>query len=433
MPATLTGPAAVARYLARRQAPGPWRLAGDCGRDYAGAVVIPALAERATLPATLAGLAANPLRELSRWLVVVVVNNRVNAGTAERDDNRRLRSWLAAGQAPPALRLAWVDAAAPGLELPRGEGVGLARKIGCDLALERLDWSGASPLLAMLDADTLVDSAYLPALAGHFSTAAAGAAVLPFVHQAGATAAIDAAITRYELYLRGHLLGLTLAGSPYAFHTIGSTIACRGEAYLRAGGMNRRQAGEDFYFLQQLAKTCGVETLAGTLVQPSARPSPRVPFGTGPSVREQLAGHGKIITCHAAAAYRVLATWLALAAATGPETPGERLLQQAMAAAPELGRFLAEEKLATVWDRLRATHRRASHLGRAFHGWFDALKTYRLLRYLGTAGRPPGPPETALPPLLDWAGLEPATEPGRQLALLRHIQNRPGDRPAGRG
>jgi len=47
---------------------------------------------------------------------------------------------------------------------------------------------------------------------------------------------------------------LQQAGSPYAYHTIGSAFACRAEAYIAAGGMNRRHAAEDFYFLQQLAK-----------------------------------------------------------------------------------------------------------------------------------------------------------------------------------
>jgi hypothetical protein len=53
-------------------------------------------------------------------------------------------------------------------------------------------------------------------------------------------------------------------------------MACRASAYVAAGGMNRRLAGEDFYFLQQVHKTSGVAALYGTTVHPSPRSSQRV-------------------------------------------------------------------------------------------------------------------------------------------------------------
>ncbi len=418
--------APFSRYLEKRTVPGPWRLEGCARPDFDAAVVIPALAEAAFLPATLASLALNPPDLLERFLVVIVVNHRAEADSAEVEDNHRLLAWLRAGGHSSALRLAWVDAASAGRELPPGEGVGLARKLGCDLALARLAWGGAAePLLVMLDADTLVDGDYLPAIAAHFRRVKAGGAVLPFAHQSGATAELDAAIERYELYMRGYVLGLVLAGSPYAYHAVGSTIACRAAAYLQAGGMNRRQAGEDFYFLQQLAKTSGVAALTGTLVRPAARLSRRVPFGTGASLHKQLAGGAHVIQCHPAAAFDRLGAWLAMGTAAGPDLPGVELLRRAGAIDPALGVFLHELGLPAIWDRLRQTHRHPAALRRAFHGWFDALRSRQLLHRLAGGSCPLEPPETALPPLLARAGLPGTGEIGKQLAMLRFLQNGP--------
>ncbi len=84
------------RYLAKRAATGPWRLEGEPGRGFNGAVVIPALAETASLPHTLASLAANPPEQLARWLVVIVVNHRADVDPAAQADNRHTLAMLAA-------------------------------------------------------------------------------------------------------------------------------------------------------------------------------------------------------------------------------------------------------------------------------------------------------------------------------------------------
>ena len=296
-------------YLKSRAISGPWRIEGCTEGGFGGAVVIPALAESATLFATLSSLAANPTELCGRFLTLVVVNHRTDAPLSDKADNLATLKLLAAG-APrlSRLRLAWVDAATAGLEMPaKGGGVGLARRIGLDLALSRLGGLNGDPLLVCLDADTLVRPDYLPALVRHFAQSSCGAAVIPFCHQFGPSAEADRLIMRYELFLRGYVLGLSLAGSPYAFHSVGSAMACRASAYVKIGGMNSRSAGEDFYFLQQLARTVGVEQLTGTVVHPSARPSHRVPFGTGRSVsRMQAGGEGEQLFYHPAC-FRVLA------------------------------------------------------------------------------------------------------------------------------
>lgn len=416
-------PPFVRRYLDTRAVRPPWFLEGHSGSVFTGAIVIPALAEEDHLFATLAALGKQHISLLGRFLTVVVINHRADAHRGQKDDNLRTLQRLAA-ECPPGLPLAWVDAASPGRELPPGEGVGLARKIGCDLALERFDWGALSPLILFLDADTLVDSDYLSAVVRHFERAREGGAVLPFAHGDGDDPARHAAIVHYELFLRSYVLGLSLAGSPYAFHTIGSTVACRAEAYVRAGGMNRRLAGEDFYFLQQLAKTAGVAPVRGTVVRPSPRPSGRTPFGTGQSVAAQLAGEEGVAFYHPRV-FGILASWLE-GAAQALSANGEGLLAIAGRADPEVARFLSAERFPAAWERIRRTCRGEDALLRAFHVWFDGLKTLRLIHHL-SAFHPRCSPEEALPPLLAWAGLPVPPRGEEQLEILRDVQGAGGN------
>ncbi|MEM4247718.1 MAG: hypothetical protein QXH80_00460, partial [Candidatus Nanoarchaeia archaeon] len=86
------------------------------------------------------------------------------------------------------------------------------------------------------------------------------------------------------------MAGLTFAGSPYAYHTLGSAMAFRASAYISAGGMPRKNGGEDFYMLQALRKIGRIGLISNTTVYPSSRISDRVPFGTGPRLKQYLDG-----------------------------------------------------------------------------------------------------------------------------------------------
>jgi hypothetical protein len=406
----------LASYLASRAVSAPWRLEGDGGDGYAGCVVIPALGESARLFATLESLAANPARFLERFLVVVVVNHREDAQQAEKEDNAQTLARLRTLQTP--LRLCFVDAAGVGLELPsKSGGVGLARKIGMDLALPRL---GKDGMIVCLDADTLVEPGYLPAIDAHFAQNSAGGAVIDFRHQAGATPAEQRAITLYELYLRHYVQGLARAGSPYAFHCVGSAMACTARAYLKMGGMNSRCAGEDFYFLQQLQRTAGIARVRGTAVHPSARSSHRVPFGTGKSISRILAEGEESQTFYRVECFRILEKWLSLvqegAALSAPE-----LLEAGAAVDPQLEVYLRQAGFERVWERLREHASGADGLRGAFHGWFDALKTVRLVHHLSLAYPRCGADE-ALPPLLEFCDLPAVDGELAHLRLLRKVQ-----------
>ena len=169
---------------------------------------------------------------------------------------------------------------------PKHAGVGLARKIGMDEALRRFAdvgrlWNG---VILNFDADCRCDANYLGAIEAQFAThpRTRGCSIY-FEHPPGPA-------DLYELHLRYYVQGLRYAGHPYAFHTIGSCMAVRAQVYMEQGGMNKRKAGEDFYFLQKVIALGNYTDLLTTRVIPSARESDRVPFGTGKAVGEQLRG-----------------------------------------------------------------------------------------------------------------------------------------------
>jgi len=405
------------RYLDRRAVVGPWQVEGETSADWQAAVVIPACDEDDWLFATLDSLAANPQAAREQCLVLVVVNQAVQAPTAVAAANRRTLERLRAAGGHAGLNLAWIDAAGPGLELTGGPGP--ARRLGLDRALAQLAAKGTAPLVC-LDADTLVDVDYLPAILHHFADPPAGGAVLAYAHQPAPTPELQLAIDRYELFLRCHQLGLQLAGSPYAFPTIGSAMACSARAYVRIGGMNQRPAAEDFYFLQALAKTDGVAQLSGTCVHPSARISTRVVFGTGPAM-QRLCDDPVAFPVSPLAAYRLLGAFLRLAEAAATLDDSD-LCQAANALHPQLDVFLSTQRFEAAWQALRANHPQPGQRHRAFHGWFDALKSLQLLRYLAASeDYAPLPVEQAAAELLTACGTVAADNRCGMLRQLREM------------
>jgi hypothetical protein len=391
-------------------------------RSFSGAVVIPSLAEAANLPQTLESLSRNPADLLDRFLILIIVNQRADASSAETADNIETLKRLPLWKDRYELRnLFWLDAASSGVELPPKQGVGLARKIGLDLALPHLDYRAGDPLLICLDADTLVQPDYLPAITRHFACSSAGGASIPYRHRPAPGPAGQSAIDRYELYLRVYVLGLELAGSPYAFHTVGSAMACRASAYVLSGGMNRRLAGEDFYFLQQVHKTSGVAPLSGTVVHPSPRSSHRVPFGTGRAVGDMLAEGNERLLFYQPVVFSIVGEWLACVAENS-EADAAELHRRAARISPVLHDVLEQAGFRDSWDNLKKNNREGAKMTAAFHGWFDAFRTMRLVHELSDRAYPRIAPEDAVAPLLERAGQPSPDTLAGQLELLRMLQ-----------
>lgn len=234
--------------------------------------------------------------------VITVINAGVHHPEAIQAQNRKTlaeaEAWAAAHQDP---RRRFFFLFHDDLKRKHA-GVGLARKIGMDEAVARFEKAGnPNGVILCFDADSRCDPNYLLAVEGHFQAhPEVQACSIHFEHPLeGALApALYAGILRYELYLRYYVLGLRFAGYPHAYQTIGSSMAVRCDAYQIQGGMNRRKAGEDFYFLHKLIPLGGFSELNSTRVIPSPRASDRVPFGTGRAMmawEEELDGGDAVV------------------------------------------------------------------------------------------------------------------------------------------
>lgn len=178
-------------------------------------------------------------------------------------------------------------------DLPKKHaGVGLARKIGMDEALRRFAEVNRDGIVVCFDADSQCDTNYFTEITKHFKkNPKTPGCSIHFEHPIKGDEFeedVYQAIVQYELHLRYYKNALKFAGFPFAYHTIGSSMAVRASAYAKQGGMNKRKAGEDFYFLNKIMALGNFSELSVTKVIPSPRISDRVPFGTGKAVGDIL-------------------------------------------------------------------------------------------------------------------------------------------------
>jgi hypothetical protein len=287
-------------YLERYAWPGPV-IEEEPDAGIGLAVVIPCLGEP-HIVRTLEHLEACDLPPCAVE-VLVVVNHSSEAPEAVRHFNaatcRMLRAW-SARHSRPGIR--YHALYAPDLPV-RSAGVGLARKIGMDEAVRRFEAAGSRKgILLCLDADCTCSTNYLRAVHRAFAedpAVAAGLVHFEHIYQDAENHRLRRSVVDYELHLRYHVASLRLAGYPYPFHTVGSCMAVRSDIYQAQGGMNRRKAGEDFYFLHKIFPHGRTVRINGAVVYPGVRCSQRVPFGTGATLtRLQQSGSESLRTYH---------------------------------------------------------------------------------------------------------------------------------------
>jgi len=420
---------AINSYLSRRAHLLPWQIEGNLPDTLEAAIVIPALAEYPEILDTLNDLAVQPQCYLDKTLVLVIVNNTVATHSSgnDRENNQELLAFFRRHTAlKDQLQLAWIDAASNELALPPGEGVGLARKIGMDHALALLKSTANPGILISLDADTRVDSNYLAAIYTHFQNSTQLAAVISYAHPLDT--AERHAIIPYEIYMRYQRIMLQLAHSPYAFHALGSAIACTASSYCAVGGMPRRSAGEDFYLLQKLVKMTPLNCIYSTCVSPSSRQSVRVPFGTGPQMASAINKNENQLSLPHPACYFILRDWFDNVRETIGVTsplPGHEYLSTQ----PVLKKFLINNNMTQVWEQIYKSSPRDTQRWMQFHRWFDGLKTIRCLHYFRTHGLPEVSFEYALSRLTTQCGEKPPFdlstvdehEPGQDCAAQEQL------------
>ncbi len=218
-------------------------------------------------------------------IAALVINQRRNAKPEYKEKNQILLKDFEADEKPfqiiqdPFLTIVILNWTSPHLEFNEKEGVGLARKIGCDfLTLLTHKKILKTKWLSTTDADSRVALDYF-ADENESDDENIPLKLMPykhvFEHENGAP------LLDYDLWLRYYTLALRKTGSPFAFSCLGSTLKISPLAYAKVRGFPNRLAAEDFHLASKLSKIGSVyhsKLSALTLID---RASDRVPFGTG--------------------------------------------------------------------------------------------------------------------------------------------------------
>ena len=304
-------------------------------------------------------------------------------------------------------------------QLPRKEaGVGLARKIGMDEACRRFEsLNKDSGVIACFDADSFCAPNYLVELERCFrEDASCQACSIYFEHPLQGQAhppEVYEAITAYELHLRYFINALRFAGFPWATQTIGSSMAVRRDAYEEQNGMNRRKAGEDFYFLHKFTPLGRVRELTTTTVYPSPRPSERVPFGTGRAVAKLLASNEQLRT-YSLRSFHDLREFTRLLPELEEGIQPAKQREAFMRELPgSIAAFLSVQPT-TLWERVDEIHANCS--GKAqfrnrFFRWFNAFLAMKFAHFARDNFHPDVPVNEAGPALLELL-IESPSQPG---------------------
>jgi len=266
-------------------------------------------------------------------------------------------------------------------------GVGLARKIGMDEAYSRLYSVGnENGIIVGFDADSTCQENYLCQIEQHFETNPPSNGVsIYFEHPTqGAEYEQDIYenITKYELYLRYYKQALQFADFPFAFHTIGSSFAVRAKIYAKQGGMNRRKAGEDFYFLQKIIPLGNYNELNTTTVYPSPRSSDRVPFGTGAAIQKMLLQPQNDYLTYHLQAFLDLKTFFIhknIFFEKNYENAKEGLIQKQIS--PIILFFLNENNFEEDLKKIIQNSPSLKTFNNRFFQWFDAFRVLKFLNF----------------------------------------------------
>lgn len=308
--------------------------------------------------------------------------------------------------------------------LPRKHaGVGLARQIGMDEAAFRLmSVSNPNGVIACFDADSACEPNYLSELhrlwqqfpkthacSVRYEHPLQGSEYPPEVYNG---------IAAYELHLRYYNQASRFVGFPFAYHTVGSSMAVCAEAYIRFGGMNRHQAGEDFYFLQKIIPHGRFHELNSTCVYPSPRPSNRVPFGTGRAM-SKLLFHNEPISTYSLESFMNLFPFFQ-AVDDLYLADEQKTLKFIETFEEPLKQYLVQVDAVNAIANARANASSVKSFKKRFFLWFDA---FMFLKYMNFAaenfyGRQPVAEQAKL--LLEHMGITPPQKMDEKELLLTY-------------
>jgi len=276
-------------------------------------------------------------------------------------------------------------------DLPKKHaGVGLARKIGMDEAVHRFYLINKDGIIVCFDADSKCDVNYLIEIEKHFNkNPKTPGCSIHYEHSIKKTEQTDiefeqniyTGIINYELFLRYYNQGLNFCGFPYAYQTVGSSMAVRSSIYQKQGGMNKRKAGEDFYFIHKIIALGNFTNLSTTKVIPSPRISDRVPFGTGKAIGDWIESKAENYLTYDVRIWHILKSFVNII----PQLQHQDLKSLTFfkdSKYKQLIDFLNENNFNTDLQEIRNNSTDNQSFLKRFFVWFNAFKVLKAIHYL---------------------------------------------------
>ncbi|MGB0402607.1 MAG: glycosyltransferase [Salibacteraceae bacterium] len=346
-------------------------------------VVIPCYNEVSLIASLEALLACENKSEYSVEVIVVV-----NASETETDEIKELNQktfneatiWAKENSNDWINFLVYLNN-----DLPKKHaGVGLARKIGMDEAVDRFEQiDNQKGIIVCFDADSKCDSNYLVEIQKHFSVnPKANGASIQFEHPIEGdefSREIYDGIVLYELFLRYYRQAFKYTEHPQAYHTVGSSMAVTTKAYQMQTGMNKRKAGEDFYFLQKIIQLGNFIEINTTRVIPSPRTSDRVPFGTGRALLEFIDGRD-LKSAYSFQSFIEIKNFIEAIFREYREGGdfGDSFIENLSAC---MKSFLQDSDFRTRSQDLRQYGKNEVTFSKRFYNWFNAFRVLKFVHY----------------------------------------------------
>jgi hypothetical protein len=351
------------------------------GRHYEHSLVIPAFHEDQESVRKV----WRRIKPSTSFLVILVVNSNVeedpsarmlidgltlNRQISQLTNQIQLVEKIGGAEGPDLLV---IDRYSRGYSIDKKQGVGLARKIGMDIAASLINQRVVSGnWLFTTDADAELPENYF-----NLETGDADAAfIYPFKHVA--PPGLKSPMQLYEISMLYYLAGLLWANSPYAYPTIGSTISCSLDRYAAVRGFPKRNTGEDFYLLNKLRKIGKVTLGNGDPIIISGRISNRVPIGTGQAIRaiHELGSPIADFTLEDPRCFSQLKyflDWLNAISVTQPK--------QLLTGDPDTDEYVRHIGLMPHYEHKRLQSPTPGVMRKHLHDWFDGLKTRQFIHY----------------------------------------------------
>lgn len=342
-------------------------------------ITIPCFNENESIPHLIESL-KNCIKPKQKPLIIFVVNNATISPKEIILNNIETIKYLNNLEANNNFDITVIDAATDACAVNNKDaGVGIARKIGMDYSLNYF-LNPERGLLVCLDADCIVSENYLNCLETIFDDNKIKAGYINYSHLRENMVNKDAIIA-YEIFLNYYVSGLTYAESEFAFHTIGSTMFCDLDSYIKIQGMNKRKAAEDFYFLEKLSKITTIHKIECATVFPSSRQSNRVPFGTGKAVTDFSEKHeSEKYLLYDFRSFFLLKKWLKIYNVSLESS--KKVLEQTQLINEYIGEFLEKSGFSKFWDENVSGKTDIIQIKKQKKYWFDAFRTLKFIHFI---------------------------------------------------